>query len=435
MTRSFACGEKHGLSPAQCVTFGSTSRSLTRGSFLRTTYVTAIVIAILAALWLLSGQFGRAEPDTTATTLTEQNAREAAAHEDRAPTHVRARVLRAETQTAHVMIRGRTENKRTVEVKTETSGRVIERPIEKGQVVQSGQMLCRISMEDRTARLTEATEAVNQAKIEHEGAIRLAERGLVSDTVIATTKARLAAAKAQVARSQIEIDHTAVRAPFTGLVEDTFVEVGTFVQPGSACATVIDLDPMLLVGRISEHDVHAVRLGEQAEGVMLSGERVAGKVTFVGKQSDPATRTYPVEIQIPNPSYELRSGITTEIQVPVGTHLAHRVSPSLLALDDEGRVGLRTLDPDNRVEFHRVELIADDAGAVWVSGLPEVATLITVGQELVIPGEQVKVTFETAGELPASVPPPHKPPVAEKIAGEDPKASIDTEKKLVVGTG
>jgi membrane fusion protein, multidrug efflux system len=401
---------------------------------LRTTYVSAIVIAVVAVLWLVSGELREPKP-AGPKTLAEQNARLDAEREDRPLTHVRARIVRAEPQTERVTLRGWTANKRTVEVKSETSGRVLERPVEKGARVKEGQLLCRIAMDDREAQITEANEAVNQARIEYEGAMRLKDRGLVSETIVATSKARLAAAQAQLARSQLEAEHTIVRAPFAGLVENTHVEVGAFVQPGTPCATIIDLDPMLLVGRISERDVHAVQLGGSAEGVLLSGEHVTGTVTFVGKQSDSATRTYPVEVQVPNPDYALRSGITTEILVPIGTHLAHRVSPSLLALDDEGRIGLRTVDADNAVQFHRVEVIADDAGSVWVSGLPEVATLITVGQELVVPGEHVDVTFEATGELPAAAPTKGTASTPENLAGDGAKSSRAPQTKLEVGTG
>src|SRR5262249_33004901 len=120
---------------------------------------------------------------------------------------------------------------------------------------------------------------------------------------------------------------------------------------------------------------------------------------------DVSTRTYPVEIQVPNPAYALRSGVTTQISIPIETVLAHRISPALLALDDEGRVGVRTLDHENRVVFNLVKIINDEGGSVWITGLPEVATLITVGQELVVPHQQVDVVVEPPPEMPAAAPP------------------------------
>ena len=159
-----------------------------------------------------------------------------------------------------------------------------------------------------------------------------------------------------------------MRAPFAGLVEETQVEIGDFVQPGTACATIIDLDPMLLVGRVAERDVHKLKLGTTAMGTLIDGTQVSGSLTFIGQQSDTATRTYPVEIQVPNPAYKLRSGVTTQIAIPIETVMAHRISPALLALDDEGRVGVRTLDSDNRVVFNLVKVLNDDGGSVWISG-------------------------------------------------------------------
>ena len=370
---------------------------------MRRTYVIAIAITALIAVWLLSGQFGHSAPKQQAT-LAELNTEMTASGEDRALTRVRARVIQAEPQTDIVPLRGRTENKRTVVVKAETGGTVVARSVERGQRVETGQVLCRISTEDREAKLEEGRQALNQARIEYEGSLKLAKQGLISETMTATTKARLATAEAQVQHATIELAHTQVRAPFAGLVEETQVEIGDFVQPGTPCATVIDLDPMLLVGRVAERDVHKLKLGTTALGSLIDGTQVSGTLTFIGQQSDTATRTYPVEIQVPNPSYKLRSGVTTQIAIPVDTVMAHRISPALLALDDEGRVGVRTLDADNRVVFNLVKILNDDGGSVWISGLPETATLITVGQELVVPRQQVDAVFETSPAVPAITP-------------------------------
>ena len=370
---------------------------------MRRTYVLALAITGVIALWLLSGQIGRSAPQQPPT-LAEQNAAHSATSEDTPLTRVRARVVHAELQQAVVPLRGRTENKRTVTVRAETGGPIVERAVERGQRVAKGQLLCRISTEDRKAKLEEGREALNQARIEYEGSLKLQKQGLISETLTATTKARLATAEAQVEHAVIEIARTQIRAPFDGLVEMTNVEVGDFVQTGSACATIIDLDPMLLVGRVSERDVHKLKLDTIATGVLIDGTRVEGKLTFIGQQSDVSTRTYPVEIQVPNPDYALRSGVTTQISIPIDTVLAHRISPALLALDDEGRVGVRTLDHDNRVVFNLVKIINDEGGSVWITGLPEVATLITVGQELVVPHQQVDVVVEAQPEMPAAAP-------------------------------
>lgn len=367
---------------------------------MRGTYITATVIALLIGAWLLSGQFGEDGPSEHPT-LAEENRQRQAQTEDDALTRVRARVIQAVPQVQNVVLRGRTENKRTVAVKAETAGRVVERPVDRGTAVSQGDVLCRISVEDREAGLAEARAALEQARIEHQASLKLKEQGFQSETAIAQARARLAAAEAQVERREIDLARTAVRAPFAGVVEDVLAERGDYLTPGATCVTIVDMDPMLLVGRVSEREVSRLEPGQNAEGHLTDGRIVSGPITFVGQQADPATRTYAVEVEVPNPERALRSGITTEIRIPVDRVMAHKVSPALFSLDDDGNVGIRTVNDQGRVEYHPIRIVRDDVDGVWVTGLPEVATLITVGQELVVPGQEVELSFEPAGEMPA----------------------------------
>ncbi|MEM7217874.1 MAG: efflux RND transporter periplasmic adaptor subunit [Pseudomonadota bacterium] len=389
---------------------------------MRKTYLIAGLIAIAITAWLFSGQTG--QPSQIARpTIAEQNASDSAASEDRPSTRVRARLSEAQTYVTNVKVRGRTENKRSVVVRSETVGRVIERPIEKGQRVAAGDLLCELAVDDRRARLVEAQEGLNRARIEYQGALRLKQRGFQADADIARSKASLASAQADLERAKLSLAQTQLRAPFNGVVEDTRAELGDYLQPGAECATLIDLDPMLLVGAVSERDVHSVTTGGDALGVLGDGRELAGTISFVGQQSDPSTRTYRVEVSIPNADYAVRSGMTAEIRLPVGTVRAHLVSPALLALDTEGNLGLRTLDAERTVIWNAVAVIGDGVEGAWVTGLPESTHIITVGQELVVPGETVEVRYEGVGEQPAAAP---SATDKDATAGETPPDSLGT---------
>lgn len=361
---------------------------------MRATSITAaLIIAALTALWLASGLFAGEERVAEHPPLTEaQTASPASA----APTAVRAKISRAVPLPERVKVRGRTENKRTVDVRTETSGRVVERPIERGDRVAEGDLLCRLALEDRPARRKQADAAVDQARLEHQGSLRLQDRGLQSETAIAQAKARLAAAQAMLAAAVLDVERTRVRAPFNGVVEDVGLNVGDYAQPGTPCARVVDLDPMLLVGRVSEADAYRFARGAIATGRLANGAKVSGTVSFLGRQADPGTRTYRVEVTLPNPDYALRSGLTAEFDVRFGDAMAHKISPALLALDDEGRLGVRIVRDGNRVAFVHVDLLADQDDGLWVTGLPTRTTLITVGHQFVVAGDRVTVRLEDA---------------------------------------
>ena len=359
---------------------------------MRSTYIWASAIAVFLTVWLVSGQINSA-PVVIDPSIAEQNRMEEEIGSDSIPTRVRAERIRAVEKIRYTNIRGKTQNKRTVNARAELVGRVMERRVERGDVVATDAVLCELSIEDRQTALIEAQELVRQARIDYQGALKLEAKGFNSDSAIAAAKARLASTAAQLKRRQLNIEKTLIRAPFAGVVEDVHVEIGDYVNPGQGCATIVDLNPMLMVGRVSEKDVLDLKLGELATGVLTDGRTVQGPVTFVGQQSDPLTRTYAVEIQLDNTDGALRSGITAEIKIPVDRVLAQRVSPALFALDDRGEIGIRVLDSDNIVHFHNIEIITEGPDGVWVTGLPNETAIITVGQEMVVAGERVDPDF------------------------------------------
>jgi membrane fusion protein, multidrug efflux system len=390
---------------------------------MRRTYVTALVIALLIGAWLLSGQLG-SEPRVEHPTLAEANREREASVLDGGPVTVRARVSQAQPQLEHVVLRGRTENKRSVQVKAETAGRIVERPVERGARVRAGDLLCRISVEDREAGLQEAQAALAQAQIEHEASLKLRERGFQSETAIAQAAARLAAAEAQVERRTLDLERTRIRAPFAGVVEEVHVELGDYATTGSGCVTLVDMNPMLLVGRVSERQVARLELNQHVTGILSDGKTIEGPLTFIGQTSDPATRTYAVEAEVANPTHEVRSGITTELRIPVAEVMAHKISPALFALDDEGNIGVRIVNERNEVEYRRVAIVSDAPDGAWVTGLPEITTLITVGQELVVPGQRVELSFESAPALPAQAPDSARPPTSSAASPASLPAAI-----------
>jgi len=393
---------------------------------MRGTYITATIIAILIALWLFSGQINR-DPPKDHPTLAEANQIRAAGSQDATPVRVRARVINATPQEQELVLRGKTENKRSLVVKAETSGRIIARPVERGTRVAAGDLLCQLSDDDRSVSLEESAQALNQARIDYEGSLKLKERALLSESSVAQARARVAAAEAALKRSELDIERTLVRAPFPAIVEDVHLEVGDYVTPGTSCVSLVDMNPMLLVGRIAERDVHELEVGQPATGLLNDGRVVSGVLTFIGQQSDPATRTYAVEVEVPNPEFTLRSGITTRIQVPTTTVMAQKVSPAIFSLDDEGNIGIRTVNELGKVEYHLVHILRDDIDGVWVTGLPEAATIITVGQELVVPGQTVQVSFEPSSGMPASAPPAATPPPG--AVTENPRPATNGERK------
>lgn len=359
---------------------------------MRKNLVTASAIAVTISLWLLSGLFfGESAPEAHAPIAQQaQNSdwRNTTEHQ-----RVRIRLQAAEPRTRFLVLRGRTESKRMVDIKAEVAGRVVSRPVERGMQVAEGDVLCELAIDDREVSVSEAKAALEDARIEYQGSLKLKEQGLQSQMAIARSAAKLESARARLHRENLNLERTRIVAPFGGMVENLHLNMGDYASPGVACATLIDLDPMLVSAEVTEAEVEKLQLGDTVLGRTSGGREVRGTLTFVAKQSDPATRTYPVEVTVENADYSIRSGLTTSMRIALDEVLAHRVSPALLSLNDRGELGIRTVGEKELVEFHPVQIIEDTSEGVWVTGLPDPVHLITVGQEFVLAGQRIDPVY------------------------------------------
>lgn len=292
-----------------------------------------------------------------------------------------------------VQVRGRTEALRTVELKAEEAGRVIATPIEKGEHVNKGDLICQIAANDREANLAQAKALAAEKQLQYNANLELKKDGFRSDTQVAAAKAELDSANAQVRRAEVALANTRIRASFDGLLNDRLVEVGDFLQVGNTCAVMLTEDPYLVVGEVSDRQVVELKPGGPATVVLTDGTRIEGKIRYVSKAARVETRTYRVEVEVPNTDGSLREGMTANINIPAGNVKAHFLPTSVLVLRDDGSVGIRAVETDNMVKFYPVEIIGNQVDGMWVKGLPSEMDLIVTGQNFVREGEEVKVSL------------------------------------------
>ncbi|MEX2451051.1 MAG: efflux RND transporter periplasmic adaptor subunit [Rhodospirillales bacterium] len=358
---------------------------------IKRSYLIAGGIAAVAFIWILSGVFS-SSPSTDRVI-------HAAAPRDVTP-QVRVRELRAQDKSGDVILFGRTETDRKVMIRAETAGRVERLTKKKGDQVQEGDVIVKLAVEDRAARLQEAEAEVEHTKLAYEASRQLQQKEFRSRVQLAETKTKWEAAKAKLEKARLDLAHTSIRAPFDGVLDDLPVEVGDYVEIGKMIGTVADLDPIVVVGEVTEQNQPKIVNKAEAWARFLDGTRRSGTVRFVARIGVTKTRTFRVEVAIPNPDGAIAEGLTTELHIPTTTTRAHFISPAVLTLSDDGALGVKTVDADNTVRFHTVRLVADTADGLWVSGLPEEITLITVGQEFVRVGQKVRPSVETGPNRP-----------------------------------
>ena len=353
----------------------------------------AIVVAI--ALWLASGAGGEADDDKPTAAASD------AAPQERATVRVRNQV--AEEVVRTITVNGRTAPARTVELSAETDGRVIATGVDRGNRIDVGGVIVRLDERDRSARLAEAQATVKQREVEYAARQQLKSDSYVSDAQLQEAAALLEAAKAELTRAELDVTYMVVRAPFDGALHERHVEIGDFVKQGDPVATVVDDRTLIASAAVSEYDAVYVVPGGPASAVLATGERVDGTIRYIAPVADEATRTFTVELEIDNAAGTLRAGVSAELLIPAETVFAHRISPSLLTLDDAGNVGVKVVNEQGVVEFFPADIALSTSEGVYVAGLPTAATIITVGQGFVNSGSSVDGVLENEVETAVAI--------------------------------
>lgn len=397
-----------------------------------------VIVALYFLVFERDAMFAFAgREDATAEASAETN------EQDSKPEQaVRVVVLRSTSREIDnaVLLRGETKADRQVEVLAETTSTVISDPKRKGAFVEAGDVLCeldpgarpaqlaqaraaKLEAESRVpeaeARLEEAHARVDEAEINLRAARKLSETGFGSETrritaeaemrsaeagvkaaeaELKSTQAGIEGAEAAVSAAELEMDRLTIEAPFQGLLESDSAELGSLMQPGSLCATVIQLDPIKLVGFVPETEVNRIIVGAPAQAHLVTGLQVEGRVTFLSRSADDTTRTFEVEVTVPNPELLIRDGQTASIRISAEGAKAHLLPQSALTLNNEGQLGVRTVGAGNIVDFVPVRLLRDAADGVWVDGLAETVDIIVIGQEFVTAGVTVEPTYKDVSQ-------------------------------------
>ena len=349
-------------------------------------------IGLLAAVtvWMASGSLVgavRTAPDASASSESSASSPTSASAPE--PMRVRVTDLTAKTVTRAVSLQGQLEPLRQVEVRAQTGGQVLRLPVDKGARVAKGEVLAELAVDDREAQLSRAQAQVESRRLDLSASEKLGKKGMQAQTQVKAAQAELAAAEAELERLRIDLANTRIRAPFGGVVETRAVELGSLLERGDPVVELVDASVLKAVGHVPQQSAAALALGQQVEVHLLDGRQARGRINYLSRVADPQTRSFRVEAEVDNPDGDLLSGVSAELRIAVGQEPAHFLSPAVLALNDDGQVGVKAVVAGYQVAFYPIALVRTEADGVWVSGLPEQVRVITRGQGFVAEGEPV----------------------------------------------
>ncbi len=362
---------------------------------MRRSHLTAGLLLLAVVAWMASSYFGRGAAEGERGTAVG-----VPAATDGPRMRVRATRSLAVPAARELVLYGHTEADRRVELEAEIEAKIVALPVAKGRLVREGEIVARLDPRDRAAWVREAEALVLQRERDYEAARRLGAKGYQSESRVAEALALLEEARARLERARFELSRTEIRAPFSGILERRPVEVGDYVRPGDPVGVVVDLDPLVIVADLPEARLAGVRPGLRGRARLSDGTLLDGRLRYMAREADAATRTFRLEFAVPNPGLDFTAGSSAELRLQLDPLPAHEIATSTLTLADDGRLGVFVLAPDDRVRFLPVTIVRSERSRLWVAGLPREVRIVTTGQGFLTEGERVEVAAgaeETAG--------------------------------------
>lgn len=313
----------------------------------------------------------------------------------------------------------------SVELRSETAGKVVAITFEEGRAVKRGDVLVKINDAELQAQLRQTLARVDLARTQEQRQRQLFEGGGVSRELLdtAANEVRVLVAEADLIRAQL--DKTEVRAPFDGVIGRRFVSVGSYVTPETRIAILNDIDPLKLDFAISERYMDRVRPGVPVT-IRVAGRPAAlpGEVYAIEPAVELATRTVVLRARVDNPHTHLLPGAYASVEVTLDTIPDALLVPTTAIVPglegrtvyviENGRAQARTVETGTRLD--RVIHVT--------AGLEPGAVVITSGLLQLRPGLPVEPIAdpEAGGTL---EPPPPMPAPAPTPTGSapDPKST------------
>jgi membrane fusion protein, multidrug efflux system len=348
------------------------------------------VVLVAAAAWVLTGKFSYVGSEHAAAEDGDADQQAAANGDGPALRTVLVSDAVPTRYARDIRVSGRTEPAKTSVLAARDSGVIRALPAADGQYVSEGTVLLSLEGPEKLAAVETAQALLAQRKAQSAAAESLASRGEGAKISADIARAELAAAEAQLREAESAVDRLDVVAPFSGTIDDVLVERGSWVQAGTPVATILALNPMVVRGEVSERDLADVRIGTSATVDLASGAEAEGRVRYVRNQASPQTRTFQIEVEIPNRGGDVPAGMSAEIILHADPLSALVLPRSVVTLSDAGVLGVRTVDDDDKVNFIPVTVIDDTPKGLVLSGVPTGARVIVSGQDLVADGDQVE---------------------------------------------
>lgn len=217
----------------------------------------------------------------------------------------------------YLEVQGSVETKENILVQPEFSGTLTTLNVKAGQRVAKGQILGKIDDAGMSQQLASIENQYTLAKTTFERQKNLWDKKIGSEIQFLQAQAQMISAQKSVAQMRAQVAKTVIRAPFSGTIDDVFVERGQVVAPGpQGLMRIVNLSNMFVSTTVPETYIGKLKPGTEVDVFLTSlGKTYKGKVRQVANFINPSNRSFGIEVSVPNPDNLLRPNQVAKLRI------------------------------------------------------------------------------------------------------------------------
>jgi len=217
----------------------------------------------------------------------------------------------------YLEVQGNVDTKENIVIQPEYSGTLTSLTVKAGQRVSKGQILGRVDDAGMSQQLASAENQYQLAKTTYERQKNLWDKKIGSEIQYLQAQTQMVSAQKAVSQIKAQLSKTVIRAPFSGTIDEVFVEKGEVVAPSAqGLMRIVNLGNMYVSTTIPESYIGKLKIGDQVDVFLTSlGKTYKGKVRQVGSFINPNNRSFGIEVSVPNPENLLRPNQVAKLKI------------------------------------------------------------------------------------------------------------------------
>lgn len=296
----------------------------------------------------------------------------------------------------YLNVTGTVEARNRIQIIVEEGGTLDRVVKDKGSVAKKGDTLAVLENKILRASFNEARSALRQAELDYNSKKVLYDKRAISENEYLASRYGLERAQAAYELAKARYSKLFITAPLNGYVNDRFYDIGAYATPMTAIFDFIDNEYMIISAGVAERFLNDIEIGTPVDIVFdaFPDLQIESQVSFIHRSIDPQSRTFEIEVQIPNPDRKLAPQMIANLKILRRSYENQIVIPLDAVIETEqGRFVY--LEKDRQALKMPISLKAIYQDSALVEGLQPDQKLVVVGQQQLTDGDSLMVKQES----------------------------------------